>query len=120
MGLGAFGGNMTAEEDEILWNGLQRLYEGWVSGKIQPSQALLMYSAWKGVTGPFGWGGVAPLLDPGLRGPAAYVFGRKMLSGAQKDPQKAKVFFEAALADAPADSALRRLAAEKLALLKGQ
>jgi hypothetical protein len=69
--------------------------------------------SWKGVTNALGWAGVAPSLEPHLRGPFAYVLGHRFRRLGQ--PEQARQMFLTAVADAPPDSTLARLAERALA-----
>ena len=70
---------------------------------------------WRGTTSLLGWGGVAPSLNPKLRGSLAYVFGRRLLR--LKQPTEARELLRQAAAEAPTESSLRRLAEAQLRAL---
>jgi hypothetical protein len=78
--------------------------------------AVQLFATWKGHVNLFGWQGVAPSLAPEVRGPAAYLFGLRML--VLKEPQKAAELLQTALNNAPLDSPLHQLAAAALASLE--
>ena len=82
------------------------------------AQAVQFMLAWKGANNIFGWKGVAPSLDPSMRGPAAYVLGHRFLKlGKRAD---ALTFFQTAIDDSPADSQLRKLATAQLDEISGE
>jgi hypothetical protein len=67
------------------------------------------------MTNSFGWGGLAPTLEPSLRGRLAYLFGhryRRLPPPAK--PESAAAFFRTAVEDSTADSVVHRLAEEEL------
>lgn len=83
-----------------------------MDGKIGKSQSLQLLLAWKGISNFLGWGGVAPSLQPGLRGKLAYIMGHRYLRLGK--PDDAKTFFQTAIGDAPKDSPLRQLSQQDL------
>lgn len=110
---GALPGKLSPEQDELIWNSVQAGYSAYLAGKIKDGHLLAIGSAWKGLNIPgFGWDAVASGLEPSVRGPMAYIAGQRYLR--LKKPQEAAQFFRAALADAPPDSSLRRLAQAEL------
>jgi tetratricopeptide (TPR) repeat protein len=104
----AMPGKISKEQDDILWDTVTRGFEAYAKGKLDQIQVMQLALAWKGTFNFLGWGGVAGKLDPALRGPLAYVMGHRYLRLGK--PKEAATFFRTALADAPANSALRRLA----------
>jgi tRNA A-37 threonylcarbamoyl transferase component Bud32 len=114
-----FGDSLTAEQDELVWETALKSAALYAQGKIDLTQALQLGMAWKkGVTGFLGWAAVAPALPAEVRGPLAYLLGRRLLR--LKKPQEAEGLFRSALADAPKDSPLRRLTQEELDRLSGK
>jgi hypothetical protein len=109
---GAFGGSYSAEQEELVWRVMSDGLELYASNKIGVLEATQFGLCWKGITGPLGWGAVSPKLPPNVRGPVAYVFGKRMLQ--TQNQQAARVFLQAALANSEADSTLRRLAQSEL------
>ncbi|MBI1915280.1 MAG: protein kinase [Planctomycetes bacterium] len=113
---GAFAGKLSAEEDALVWKLIEDAVASIPQGTLKQTQLLLLGSTWKGYTNVFGWAGVRRALAPPLRGPIAYVFGQRYLRlGKQAE---ARDFFQTAHDDAPANSGLRRLAADGLKNLK--
>jgi hypothetical protein len=108
-----FGGRPTAEQDAIVLDAVARVSAEVYSGRLGKEHLLPFGFAWKGNLGTFGWGGVAAKLPPEARGPAAYVLGRKYIL--LKKPDEARQLFQTASSDAPAGSALRKLAQEEIA-----
>jgi len=113
--LGAAPGDWSPEEEEIVWEMMNAGFELYASDRVGMPQAVQVMLTWKGANNLFGWKGVAPSLDPSMRGPAAYVFGHRFLKLGK--PDDARQFFQTALADAPKDSRLKELAAAQLAAL---
>jgi len=110
--IGAFGGNYSAPQEELIWKLSTDGMELYAKGAISPLQATQLGLCWKGITGPFGWGDVSPKLPPNVRGPTAYVFGKRMQQ--IQNPQAARIFFQSALVDAEPESNLLRLTKAEL------
>lgn len=99
----------TEDQRELVWQVADDAYRAYfVSGTIGARQAFPLVVAWKGLTGPLGWAGVANSLDPSLRGKIAYVLGHRYARLSK--PDEALSLFRTALADAPAESLLQKLA----------
>jgi len=84
---------------------------------IGTAEMVALAMAWKGQTGALGWGNAAESLKDRkeIRGPLAYVLGHRLIRlGRQEEAAELLRF---ALADAPPDSRLARLAQEDLDLL---
>ena len=81
-------------------------------GTVSQTQMIQLALAWKGITNFLGWAGVAPNLQPNLRGPIAYVMGHRYLRLGQ--PKDASMFFNTALTDAPNGSPLATMAQAEL------
>jgi tetratricopeptide (TPR) repeat protein/CRISPR/Cas system-associated endoribonuclease Cas2 len=110
----AFGGTWSDDEEQIVWDMMQVLYQDFVTeGRLTTAHLLQLAMSWKGVTNALGWAGVAPSLEPHLRGPFAYVLGHRFRRLGQ--PEQARQMFLTAVADAPPDSTLARLAERALA-----
>ncbi len=86
------------------------------AGKVGVAHITQLYLTWQGTTGLLGWGGLAGLLEPEVRGHIAYWMGFRYQRLKKLD--EATAFFRTALADAPPDSALRRLAQAELTRLR--
>jgi WD40 repeat protein/tetratricopeptide (TPR) repeat protein len=110
---GALPGGLSAEQEELFWKLSVALVEAYGNGKVTPAQGFQLLLAWKGTTNLLGWGGVAPALSPEVRGPLAYVLGLRYRH-VLKQRDDAVPLFRTALAHAPADSPLRRLAQAEL------
>jgi tetratricopeptide (TPR) repeat protein len=108
----ALGGEATPAQEELLWQATRATLEAFFQGKVTHVQAMQLALTYKGTTGFLGWGGVAPRLKPGLRGPLAYFFGHLYLRRKQRG--EAATFFRTALKDAPAGSPLERLARDEI------
>jgi hypothetical protein len=109
---GALPGDLTPDQDHLVWQTARQGYERFVAGSLTKTQMLQLMATWKGLTNFLGWGGVAASLDPQLRGPTAYILGHRYLRLSQ--PDQAQAFFRQALKDAPSDSPLKRLAKAEL------
>jgi len=111
-------GKPTPEQDEILWQAVVRFGDLFFEGKLTKIQMFPLALAWKGTSGSLGWGTLAPLVPPEARGPLAYAMGLRFVK--LNKPADARTLFRAAIADAPANSPLGRLATEELAKLDGK
>lgn len=112
MRVSAFGGSMSADEDAMIWQLLQGLYDAWATGKIQEENYFRLVATWLGVTNQFGWDGVAAKFPPELRGPLEYSMARRYaVLGARA---RSKAFLQAALRDAEANQTLQRLVRTQL------
>src|SRR6202007_1871471 len=114
----AFGTDLSTDQDELTWRLTGDSLSLYAEGKVGNVQMLQLALTWKGVTGFLGWASVAPKLPPEVRGPLAYVFGFRLLR--RNQPADAEAMFRTAVADAPADSPLRRLAQAELDRLKAK
>jgi hypothetical protein len=110
-----FLGKPSPEQDDLIWNMTRLAMDSYYAGKVSQPQMLGLVLSWKGTTGILGWSGVAPSLDPALRGPVAYVLGMRYLR--LNRPQDAAAFFRTATSDAPPTTPLHRLAQAELARL---
>jgi tetratricopeptide (TPR) repeat protein len=105
-------GEPNAEMEEQLWQIVSSLAEGIFSGRINKRQAIQISLAYKGTMNVFGWKGVAPTLEPGLRAKLAFLLGLRF--SRKKETRDAETLFRTTIADAPADSVLRKLAEAEL------
>ncbi len=105
-------GEPSAELDEQLWQTAKELIEGVVTGRLRKTQVIQIGLAYKGVSGALGWEGVAPTLEPGLRGKVAYLLGLRYTR--LNRSREAQACFQTAVAVASANSILRRLAQAEL------
>ena len=103
-----FPGDLSADQDQVLWQLVSELHKAYTTEKVSMFQLGALLLTWKGNTGLLGWQGVAANLPGSLRGPLAYVIGRRYQQ--LKKPKEAESFYRTALKDALADSALHRLA----------
>jgi tetratricopeptide (TPR) repeat protein len=104
----AFLDGLSEDQDALVWKTCEDTLAAVVAGKMAKPQALQLLLTWKGTMDFFGWRSLAPTLSPSLRGPIAYLCGHRYLC--LNRPKDAAGLFRTALADAPPDSALRRLA----------
>ncbi|MCY3023104.1 MAG: protein kinase [Planctomycetota bacterium] len=110
---------LTDDEDKILWDAAWKGFGGLRDGKLGLPQIAQLGMAFMGETGSLGWGGLAAKLSPDVRGPMAYFLGYRFEVLARGDD--ALAFWQMALKDAPAGSALRQLAERELKRIgKGQ
>jgi predicted Ser/Thr protein kinase/tetratricopeptide (TPR) repeat protein len=112
----AMEGRLSPQEEEMFFRMGLDGFSAFQARKFGASSFLMLVLAWSGSSGPLGWGGVAPTLDPPIRGPLAYGMGHRYLR--LNKPKEAADLFRAALADASEDSPLRRLAQASLDKLK--
>jgi tetratricopeptide (TPR) repeat protein len=118
--LDALGDQTTPEQDELLWQTTQVCLDRFFQGKLAPGQVLQLALTWKGQTNFLGWAGVAPGLEPALRGPLAYILGHRYLRLPGERRPEALGFFRMALKDAPGDSPLQRLARQEVTRLESK
>jgi WD40 repeat protein/tRNA A-37 threonylcarbamoyl transferase component Bud32/tetratricopeptide (TPR) repeat protein len=112
---GAFPGLPSREQEDVVWQLVQLGHEQHSVGKVTWVQALPLAATWLDKPGRiFGWASVRGSLDPSLRGPLAYVFGKRYLHVFNKPPKDVIPFFQTALKDAPAGSSLHTLAQKEL------
>jgi tetratricopeptide (TPR) repeat protein len=118
----ALGGQPTPEQDDVIWQATRACLDALAQGKMTQFQGLQLAMTWGGTTNALGWNGIAPQLDPGLRGPVAYVLGHRYLhlktnaGAARRDD--ALLFFRTAQKDAPAASTLERLSQREVQRLE--
>ena len=108
----AFPTGVSADEDAMLWEAIETGHEQYSRGRITMGHVIQVLLTLKGVTNVLGWDGVAPSLDPSVRGPTAYVLGHWFLQ--RNDREKSVKFFRTAEEDGAEGSLLRRLAAQHL------
>ena len=104
--------SLSPDQDALAWKTCEDTFAAVLGGKLGKTQFLQLLLTWKGTMDFFGWRSLAPTLSPALRGPLAYVVGQPYLR--LNRPQDAATLFRTALADAPPDSPLRRLAQAEL------
>jgi WD40 repeat protein/tRNA A-37 threonylcarbamoyl transferase component Bud32/tetratricopeptide (TPR) repeat protein len=117
---GALPGPLPADKEDVIWQAVEGSLDAYSRGELKMEHLNHLGVAWKarGEILGLGWKGVKGSLSPALRGPLAYLLGhRHLIRGKRAD---AEAFFETALADAPAGSALQRLSREELKRLKGK
>ncbi len=102
----------TADQAAVFARASVQAADAVRAGRVGKPQLLQLYLAWKGTTGWLGWRGVAPSLQPALRGPLAYVLGSRYLRLGKLDA--AHDLFKQALIDASGDAVLRQLATAEL------
>jgi tetratricopeptide (TPR) repeat protein len=114
---GAFAGPLIAEQEEVLWQLNENIVQRYVEKKLSTAEMFQVLQSWRGTTNFLGWSGLAPSLDPAVRGPLAYVLGHRFQRLGQP-PERAAEFFRTALKDAAPDSVLHRLAQADLKRLQ--
>jgi hypothetical protein len=107
---------LTREQEAVFQKLAEDMSTAFVTGKfgrkhILSTVQLALY--WRGQPLVFGWDAAVKPFDPQVRGPLAYVFGFHSLHHHHK-PAEAGTLFRKALADAPPDSPVRRLAQAEL------
>jgi tetratricopeptide (TPR) repeat protein len=110
---GTVPGRLSADQEDLFWDLSVALAEAYAEGKVTTANGFQLLLAWKGTANLLGWGGVAPALSPEVRGPLAYVVGLRYRHVLNQRDDGARLF-RTAVADAPPDSPLRRLAQAEL------
>ena len=115
---GAFGGELTPQQQQLAWEAAQHSCRGVESGEIPQVSLGQLLATWEFQTGFVGWGGVKKSLDPTVRGKIAYVLGYRFLQ--RGNSEDAREFFRTARQDGKAvgDQRLEELADEALQGLK--
>ena len=96
---GAFDRDLSPAEENQVWEMVESAVPAFLENRLGQGQLIQLLLSWKGTTNFLGWGGVAPTLDPTLRGPMAYVVGHRLLRLGK--PADATRLLKTALADAP-------------------
>jgi tetratricopeptide (TPR) repeat protein len=111
----ALPGPLSPGQEALIWDVMQRWRAGTAAGKFRLEQSISLAVTWKGAT-TFLWRGLRAQMEPELRGPFAYLFGKRYqrLGRAAEAGQ----FFRDALADAAPGSPLERLVQAELANVK--
>jgi tetratricopeptide (TPR) repeat protein len=104
--------SVSPDQDALVWKTCEDTFAAILGGKLTKTQLVQLLLTWKGTMDFFGWRSLAPTLAPALRGPVAYVVGHRYLR--LERPRDAATLFQTALADAPPDSPLHRLAQAEL------
>jgi tetratricopeptide (TPR) repeat protein len=117
---GAFGGVLTHEQDEVLWEMARACYQTYFGGKsrdlFKDAQVAAMFNIWQDHLALLTWTGLERQLKPELRAGLGYLFGHQRL--AMNRPKEAAVFFRSVMASAKPDSPVYRLARADLDSLK--
>ena len=112
----AFAGEVSPEQDELVWTFVLDGITAFGSGELSFPQLVQFVLTWKGTTNFLGWQGLAPALKPTFRGRAAYVMAHRYLR--LKRPDQSLDFLQTAIKDSAPGSPLRRLAQADLDALK--
>jgi hypothetical protein len=105
-------GELSPDQDEMTWDLVRQAHAAYVSGKLHQDQIVLMVALWK-TRSTLMWPRLrAGLVEPGLRGPLAYLLGCR-LARENKLAEAASLFRDARSAAAPG-SPLGRLAQAEL------
>ena len=114
----SFSGTPTESQAAVVKDAVDGLLECLVLRGTDVAAVMGLAMAWKGNLLGFGWTSVREKVKdrPELRGVLSYMLAHRMLRLGK--PQEAAKLFPAAVADAPKDSLLRRLAQQDLDLLK--
>jgi tetratricopeptide (TPR) repeat protein len=114
--LGAITGPIRPEVDELIWVGAGNVFKAFDDGRIDPDMLGDLLQLWHGRTGEppaETWAQHARKLEPDLRTPCAYLFGRRYL--VLKRPGDARPFLQEVAADTrPEFKVERQLALEEL------
>ncbi len=108
-------GRLLPEQEALVVRLADDLYTAYYAGKLSRPHVLPLALTWKGLSNRMGWAGVAPSLDPTVRGPFAYLFGLRFLR--LNRPAVAEQFFQSAVNDAQPGSPLELLARAELNLI---
>ena len=101
-------GELTKPQIKLVSTCASKMVKLYEARKLSESDVVLVFSTYKGVTGPFGWGLLRVRLPKEIRGPMAYLFGWHFLH--QKRFTEAGMFFRQAAQDADAAEGLKPLA----------
>jgi hypothetical protein len=104
---------LTADEDDLIWNFCEEIRVGFANGTISGTQLMQAMLTLAGNNNSIGWRALAPTVEPRFRAPFAYICGHRYLH--LHRPDDASNFFRMAVDDAPAGSKLRKLAESQLA-----
>jgi WD40 repeat protein/tetratricopeptide (TPR) repeat protein/predicted Ser/Thr protein kinase len=115
----ALPGALAQDQEELIWQLVHEAYASHVREPLDVPKMVALGLAWKGNPGLFGWASVRDKLPPAVRGPGAYLLGKRYWHVLKKPARVVRPFFQTALKDAPPNSVLRRLAQEELDRLKG-
>lgn len=110
------GRDLSPEEEEVFGSAVEAAYATMTKKNLSKPQLMALLAAWGDtpvVSKLMGWDSVAPSLEPQLRGPLAHLLGWWYVKLGKRD--EAAKYFQTAVKDAPADSALSRLAKAALA-----
>jgi len=107
-----FEGRMSPEQEQLVAELAHEFHAAYFEGRLSRGQIMQLIFAWRGLTNTVGWAGVAPALEPPLRGPLAYLLGHRLSVLGQQD--QAIALFRTAADDAEPDSLLRRLTEAEL------
>ncbi len=105
----ALPGPLTDTQEELIQKVVEDVFRAYGAGQITLPWARNLIMAWQGRTDFLGWAGVAPHLDPSLRGPIAYVLGQRYRHFLGKSAE-AQALFEIARHDSAATPTLHKLA----------
>lgn len=112
---GAFPQGITPDEEQLVWDVVSAGITRYLTRELTSIQGIGLASTWQGST--TSWKFLAMGLPKDLRGPCAYVFGRRYQHGRRNLPV-ARSFFEEASQSAPADSTLKKLSEAALKSIK--
>jgi WD40 repeat protein/tetratricopeptide (TPR) repeat protein/tRNA A-37 threonylcarbamoyl transferase component Bud32 len=102
-------GDMTETQLQVVFDAAAIGFDQLIfEGKFSIAQFAQLALSWKGTANFLGWAGVAPTLDPRVRGGVAYVLAHRYVQLGNV-PQAIR-FLETAQQDAPAGSSLAELA----------
>jgi tetratricopeptide (TPR) repeat protein/predicted Ser/Thr protein kinase len=108
-------GRLSPEQEALVVRLADDLYAAYYAGELTRWHVLPLAFTWKGLSNSMGWAGVAPSLEPALRGPLAYLFGLRFLR--LNHPAAAEQLFQSAVNDAQPGSPLELVAQAELNLL---
>jgi hypothetical protein len=104
---GALPGEVTAEQDELLWKLAGDMHAAYSDGSLTEVHLAQIALCWADATTGFTWIALSAQLKPALRGPLAYFLGHRCR---RLKKSGAEGLFKQAKNDAPPNSLLYRLA----------
>jgi serine/threonine protein kinase len=107
--------NLSQDQDDMTWGLVRRTHAAYVAGKLRQEHIVLMVALWK-TRSTLLWPGLKAKLEPGLRGPLAYLLGCRRAR--DNKPTEAASLFGDALSAAAPGSPLQRLAQAELDSLR--
>jgi tetratricopeptide (TPR) repeat protein/tRNA A-37 threonylcarbamoyl transferase component Bud32 len=103
---------LSDDQREVIWSLVELQYHYFLKRKLAEPDLILLFRAWHGSTGVFGWQSLAPKLTPEIRTPTEYLLACRFRNRGQL--AEARKLLESALASATDNTALRRVIQQEL------